>query len=201
MKLSIITPTILRTTLARTIKSVLSQTFTDYEHLIVVDRAETVPPDNPDLHNEHTRYIMCGMGHNDYGNTPRNHAGNGALGEYICYLDDDDYYIDCNVLNGIMRRMEDGGWPIWGILPLKFVFEDGNSRVMIGTPVQRGNCGTGHIVHKREVNGEQVRFPARPEYDADGYFVEDMKKRYGDPLQLGSEPLIVVNGASRGKWF
>jgi glycosyltransferase involved in cell wall biosynthesis len=90
---SIITPTFLRPSLLmRTINSVINQTFTDYEHIII-----------DDANDEETRNIVTGF--NDkriifhQHTTPRGAAGayNSGIklsgGEYLLFLDDDDEYL------------------------------------------------------------------------------------------------------------
>jgi glycosyltransferase involved in cell wall biosynthesis len=89
-KVSILIPTTGRPTLARTVQSLLSQSYKDWEAIIVAnnldDRELPRLPADPRL-----RLIDAGELTNDTGASARNLAFECARGEYIATLDDDDW--------------------------------------------------------------------------------------------------------------
>ena len=201
MKLSIITPTILRTTLTKCIESVAMQSYQDYEHILVVDRPDTVIPENPEWMSPRIRWVMCGRHHNNYGNTPRRLGVQAALGEYITYLDDDDLYLMDSSIGGAMRSLEKQGWPVWGCVQM-VVNYDKRPAVFTGMPPVRGKVGSCMIWHRRVMlDGAMPMFPDSKEYTADGIFAEELAAKYGNPAILSDEPVVCVSGVGGGKWF
>lgn len=95
---SIILPTYNRAhLLSKAIESVLAQTFTDWE-LLIVDDGST---DNTKelvmaYSDERIRYIYQ---ENQERSAARNNGINHAFGTYICFLDSDDYYLDKKLEN------------------------------------------------------------------------------------------------------
>lgn len=92
-KVSVITATYNRKdTLKRTIKSVLAQSFEDFEHIIVDDCStqdiETLVKSFGDARLRYFR-MEKNSGHDG---PPKNRGIKESLGEYVCFLDDDDEY-------------------------------------------------------------------------------------------------------------
>lgn len=100
MKVSIVIPTYNRfEMLKRAIRSVLRQTFTDYEILVMDDYSTDETSNIPALffHNDHIRYFR--LPKNSGGSMKPRSMGIGAsTGEYIAILDDDSFWIDRNKL-------------------------------------------------------------------------------------------------------
>lgn len=93
ISLTVITPTVGRGTLPRTVVSVIDAGFvkgTD-QFIISVDGHEHLL-DVKDMLPIDSRWIDFTAVHHsgDWGNTPRNHAISRATGDYIVYVDDDD---------------------------------------------------------------------------------------------------------------
>lgn len=90
---SIVMPTYNRAlTIGRAIESVIAQTFTDWELIVVddgsVDDTKAVVAQYGD---ERIRYIYQ---ENAERSAARNNGINNAQGDYICFIDSDDYYFD-----------------------------------------------------------------------------------------------------------
>ena len=94
MKFSIITPTIERPSLDRCRESVRTQTYTEWEHIVMVDLPRT----------------------NNYGNSPRHNGWKRASGDYCIYLDDDNYFADANALQRVADALVSR--PDWAIFPI-----------------------------------------------------------------------------------
>lgn len=200
MKLTIITPTILRTTLANCIDSVAMQTFRDYEHLIIVDRPDIVPPDSPTLMGPNIRWVMLGRSYGFFGNVPRRIGAQAALGEYITYLDDDDIYIEETAVAVAMKRLQETG-ALWGTTQMIVEY---NKRPVVfsGLEAKVGSTGTNQIWHRRVMpDGLQPAFPESKEYTADGVFAAELARQYGPPTALSDHPVVSVRGVGGGRWF
>lgn len=90
---SIITPTYNRANfIARTIESVLNQSFLDWEHIIIDDGSTDNTKDIVNaFKDERIRYIYQD---NQERSAARNNGIKQARGQYICLLDSDDFYLE-----------------------------------------------------------------------------------------------------------
>jgi hypothetical protein len=113
-------------------------------------------------------------------------------GDVVLYADDDNYYLGeafasfCAALGDPM--------PDWGIFPMdKFgeLFCDG----MPG----RGRTDTNQIFHKPIVAGTEIRFPALPDYDADGLFAERLAELVPMTVIDTGRPLVRLEIHKRGE--
>lgn len=175
--------------MSRLCTSIDIQTQSDWEHLIAVD----VPRDQmtkdqmevlasiPSRGNR--SFFHCNRRHNNYGHTCRHEIWKYTQGDYILYVDDDDYLADKDVLNVLDCVTEP-----WAIFPLLRQGE-----VFLNVPPGLCRTGTGMFIHKREIG----RWPDSDSYEADGAFVEELKKSY--PYQVvDSKPLVVQPKSSCG---
>lgn len=171
-KFSIVTPTILRVTADRTMESIDAQTSRDYEHIVMVDGLAL--GDAPDRWEDNPRRVIlsCFERHNDCGATCRNLAVNfHARGEYVLYLDDDDYYVP-DAIETLARLV--GGEP-FGVFPITM----GGSRWLVLPP---GQCRTAtcQLYHRRVINGETIAMPANQKHYADdSAWAGTLAERYG----------------------
>lgn len=89
-KISVITPTYNRhDLLPRAIESVLAQTFQDWE-MIIVDDCPEHPAEDIVVHYDDKRIRYICHEKNSGGAIARNTAMSASLGEYFCFIDDDD---------------------------------------------------------------------------------------------------------------
>jgi hypothetical protein len=189
MRYTIVTPTICRPSLLRLCKSIDAQTQSDWEHLIVVDLPResmtkdqrkviaSIPP------TANRSYRHCDRKHNNYGHTCRHQIWEDAKGEYILYVDDDDSLADEDVL-----RTLDSVTEPWAVFPMLR-----HGKKFLHMPPGRGGTGTGMFLHRKEIG----RWPDRESYDADGWFVEELKQKY--PYQIvDSRPLVIQPKTSCG---
>jgi glycosyl transferase family 2 len=189
MRYTIVTPTICRQSLLRLCRSIDSQTQPDWEHLVVVD----MPRGSMTRHQrrimtsiparENRSYYYCDRRHNNYGHTCRHQIWERVRGDYILYLDDDDYLADPDVL----RTLDDVTEP-WAVFP---ILRHGN--VFFNLPPGTGGTGTGMFIHRREIG----RWPDLDSYEADGAFVEGLRQRYHYQA-VDTRPLVVQPTSSCG---
>lgn len=127
--ITVITPTYKRHLyLKNAIESVLTQTYTDFEYIIVDDN----PPDSEDR--KLTQDVISGFTDprifyvknekNLGGAGSRNVAIEMAKGEYIAFLDDDDMYLP-DRLKVQVEAMEKNGWEVSVMDGATFLYETG----------------------------------------------------------------------------
>jgi glycosyltransferase involved in cell wall biosynthesis len=170
-KFSIITPTILRVTANRTMESVDAQTSNDYEHIVIVDGVDANIP-NAWLRNPRRYPARCRDRHNDCGATCRNDAvTKHARGDYILYLDDDDYYVP-DTIETLARLVKDENF---GVFPIMLSGERW-LRLPPG-PCRTPTCG---MYHRRMVRGEIIAMPRdQRHYADDSAWAGQLAERFG----------------------
>jgi len=189
MRYTIITPTICRPSLARLCESVDRQTQADWEHLVVVDlprqkmsqRQREIITSIPGRDNR--IFHHCDAAHKNYGHTCRHQSWAHAMGEYILYVDDDDYLADDRVLEALNSVTQ-----LWAVFPvIKY------GKTWLNLPPGVGATGTGMFLHRREIG----RWPNSDLYEADGLFATELAQKYQYQV-LDSRPLVVQPASSRG---
>ena len=124
MRYTIITPTINNPTLVRACKSVENQTCTDWEHIVMIDGVNAYVPEHPQR-----KMFHCPHRHNDVGNTCRYNAWEYAKGDYVYYLDDDNYLAHHDVLEELKQVTAP-----WALLPIYRVGRGGTTKNFHMTP-------------------------------------------------------------------
>ena len=197
MRYTIITPTLCRPSLARLCESVDGQTQADWEHLVVVD----IPRDRLTKDHRHVlesvpsnpnrSFFYCDRSHNNFGNTCRRQVWEHAQGDYVLYVDDDDYLADKDALKSL-----DGVTEPWAIFPALR-----HGKIFFHVTPGLWKTGTGMFIHKREIG----RWPDSTVYDADGAFVEELKRDHKYQI-VECSPVVALPKsnfgiASAGGWF
>lgn len=189
---AVITPTLDRPSLQVCIRSLERQTFTDWIHVVVHDRALPVFSDGqPVFESVWPRiHLECGFRHNDYGNTCRQNAWEFAVSRYLVYLDDDNRFCDPKALERIHDSLVKSGEPNVAIFPImrhgvRF-FHD---------PPRLCFFDTANMVVKRGIG----RWPKGSEYTMDGIFIERLVAEHGYTAFPDCDPIISVPVSSEGK--
>lgn len=189
MRYSIVTPTICRSSLVRLCQSIDRQTQTDWEHLVVIDMPQKSMNGEQKavLRTIGTRanrsVSYCEKKHKNFGHTCRHHIWEKVKGGYIFYIDDDDYLADAEVL-----RELDAVTEAWAVFPILR-----HGKRFFNLPPACGGTGTGMFIHKKETG----RWPNMDAYEADGKFVEELRRNYAyQPLDV--RPLVVQPTSSWG---
>ena len=170
---SIITPTILRPS------SVDSQFCQDWEHIIMVDG---VPGEIPaSIIHPQRKIFWCDRAHKNWGNTCRHNAWDHATGDYLYYLDDDNYFADDQALESLKIVTED-----WAIFP---ILKPNWGGLHFFCPPMRYCSDSGGMIIKREFG----RYPNIADYDADGQLVEQLRTTHGYKALL-FRPLLIKMG-------
>jgi len=148
----------------RAIKSVLDQSFQDFELIVIADgcnETKTI------VTNEFTgeRLKLVEVKHRAlFDNSPRNKGISEAQGEYIVYLDNDDYWGEDH-LAIINHNLNGYNW-IW----YNDYIWDGQWIERACNVRQMGACGTSNICHNKELN----LYWERPGYAHDYHFVQKL---------------------------
>jgi len=197
MRYTIVTPTICRRSLLRLCDSIDSQSQSDWEHLVVIDMPRgNMTADQREIIKSiplkaNRSYSHCDKRHKNYGHTCRHQIWEQAKGDYILYVDDDDYFADKDVL-----RVLDAVTEPWAVFPILR-----HGKVFFYLPPGRCRTGTGMFIHKKAIG----RWPDSDSYEADGCFVEELRDRYQYQV-VESRPIVIQPKSSYGisnaeSWF
>lgn len=196
IKFSIITPSINRKELKKTIKSIDSQSYQNWEHLVYFDGIKTR------YKNTDRRTFVTTEKTNNFGNTQRYLASLAAKGDYIMYIDDDDFYCNKEAFKKIAEFILENNYPVFGIFPaLRF------GKVFLNIPPALSRTVSCQFFHKAITETDLGRtnlFWKDPEtsadqYALDGKFINELEREYGYTVLRG-EPLVSVDFISRGNY-
>jgi hypothetical protein len=193
MKFSVVTATIVRPTLEKLCQSIDTQLCQDYEHVIVVDipfkeltkeqksRLEAIARSGDN------RVVgFCNKRHMNYGNTCRHLVAPKLEGEYVIYMDDDDYFADNEVLQTLSTVKAE-----WCVFPIMRY-----GSVYLQLPPASCSTGNAMFMHRRSL----AVYPDVNIYESDGVLVEELK-RIVPPEILHCRPLTVMEKSNYGRDF
>lgn len=135
---------------------------------------------------------LCGTHHHNFGNTCRFNAWEKAHGDYLLYLDDDDYYVD-GALDRLDAAIPDGA--VWGSYPIEFC---GGRHYKL--PAQTGNVFGAQLFHQRLYDGWQIRYPNVAIYSADGLLADGLNDLGAPHTALPwLDPVVIMPQSSKGQ--
>ena len=171
--------------IVRAINSVIAQTFTDWELIIVSDGCDKTDEIVAEVEDERVRGLRInkqGM----FSGTPRNVGIKYAKGEYIVYLDVDDMFGE-NHLQVINDQITTYDW---------YWFDDRSwdggindfaiHRVGIDKP---GSAGTSNICHRRDLG---VWWTEKLSYLHDWLFIVSLKQKTNNFTYLEKVPMYQI---------
>lgn len=190
MRYSIVTPTLCRPTLKRLTDSIDVQSNDSWEHIIVTDCVIT--PERQAVldsikKDPRRKIVACSRKEhsNNFGNFARREAYDLSSGDYMCQIDDDDYYADADVLKTLECVTE-----TWAIYP---VLARGKREHR--DPPGIGQTGSAMFIYRRDTG---LKFPDNDHYGADGEVVEQLKKKYQYQALPRVRPLVIYPWANHG---
>ncbi len=184
VRYTIITPTLLRETLPRLCRSIEEQTDPSWQHIVMVDTRKRDETMLRSIQHPQRLIIHCERPHKDTGNTCRRAAWEVADGDYLLYIDDDNFFHDPLVFETLRFVTE----PV-ALFPLLFQGEQGPV-----TPFKIGASDGNQLLVKREIG----RWPDLKTNDVDGIFILDLTTNH--PYELYEErPLVVYEYARHGQ--
>jgi glycosyltransferase involved in cell wall biosynthesis len=155
--------------IARAINSVLAQSFQNFELIVIADGCELTKMIVTTLLTDKIKLLEC-KHKAVFDNLPRNTGIEAAQGDYIIYLDIDDYWGEDH-LKIISEQLKDYDW-VW--------YNDyvwNNSSEHIHKWTERacniralGQCGTSNVCHSRKLGLKW----GRPGYAHDFYFNQQL---------------------------
>lgn len=185
---TIITPTLLRPSLIDTCRSIDSQNYQQWQHLVVVDiPVAHLLPDHTRLI-EHIRHpnreiYNCAVTHGNYGNTCRSEMFGLVRGDYVLYLDDDDVYLG-EAFATLNREISN---EVWGVFPIERFGE-----VFMNLP-PRTNFTSGIQFFAKAL----YPWPDNNVYTADGQLIDLLRERHSY-LVINSPPLARITRQQYG---
>jgi glycosyltransferase involved in cell wall biosynthesis len=213
VRYSIITPTLVRPTLRRLCDSISAQTVQDWEHIVMVDTPLVTQPAKRAIidalpKDPRRRVFRCGTSHKDYGNTCRWNAWEKVRGDYVLYIDDDDWYADDKVLETLNQVTAE-----WAIFPCTRrgeyyladppgIMRTGSNMFMHKRAAGRYPCA-GHCEEHQSIIAHLNKIHPHDSlhshlYAADGMLVEYLKSKHPYQVVTG-RPLTIYEQDNRGK--
>jgi glycosyltransferase involved in cell wall biosynthesis len=190
VRYSILTPTLCRPTLKRLCDSIDKQSTRSWEHIIMVDVPEnelTVADQEllKSVKHPQRRIYFCDRRHKNFGNTCRRTAFQYATGEYMCQIDDDDFYADNDALKTLECVTET--WAIYPVLA--------RGKRCHRNPPGIGQTGSAMFIYRRDTG---IKFSDNDHYAADGEVVEELKKSYKYQSLDRERELVIYPWANHG---
>jgi len=191
MKLTIITPTLLRDSLLDTCFSIDAQDYVFWEHILMVD----VVPDVRGIELlqtvEHPNRVivlanMSGESGGYPGSKLRHMAGRLAQGDYLLYIDDDDVYVPGaleKIAEGLRKR------PAWAMFPIMRFGE----RFYNPDNLAWSNVSGIQIAHKKG-----YLWPSEIKVSDDWHFIEFLEAVHGAPARIDGPELARITQTRGG---
>lgn len=185
---TIITPTILRPSLIDTCRSIETQTYDQWQHLVAIDipLSETTPEQLKlveQIQHPKREVFHCAVSHRNFGNTCRWEMFPRVRGDYVLYLDDDDVYLG-EVFQILNREISD---EIWGVFPIERFGE-----LFMNLPPRINHTCSVQFFYK-----PLYPYPNNASYAADGELIEFLRERHSY-LVVNAPPLVRVAKQSFG---
>lgn len=189
-KFSIITPTLNRDSLVRCCERIDQQTIRDQiQHIVTVDCEDWNLLLMAKIAHPQRSIFKCSHPHRNFGNTCRHEAWKYAVGEFVWYIDDDNFLADNDVAKDIADVLSCGK-PDWAIFPILR-----HGQVFFNDPPGLCKTDTANMVIKREI----AQWPNRDEYTLDGIFCEELVSQYPYRSFPEFRPIAVVPYSLGGK--
>lgn len=186
MKLSIITPTVLRPSWLKCCESVDQQTYKDWEHIVVFDGEPFAVLGN---YHPNRQIRSTGKVYRNGGNTPRHQAWTIAEGTWIYYLDDDNYLASPYVLEELASYLE-GVEEKWALFPIHR-----HGSIFYYDPPAPCYFDTGNAVVRREI----AQWPNIDDYASDAVWLIQNLLPHPYKAFPNANPIMVMPKTSFGE--
>lgn len=169
--------------IVRAINSVLNQTYKDFELIVIADECELTKEIVNSFSDARIKLLEC-KHKQVFDNTPRNTGIENASGDYIIYIDADDYWGE-NHLAIVESQLKNHDWVYFN----DYFFHRGeewgeracNVRIL-------GGCGTSNICHKRSLGLKWDR----PGYAHDYHFIQKLRN-YPNNIKINTPEYWVMH--------
>ena len=194
IKFSILTPDHGRESLKRTWESIEKQTYTNWEHILVFDGEEQKAAELPYYKTTYPKQkrVFTGQNYNDFGHTPRKIGWEACSGDYIVYIDTDDYYAP-EALEEIAKGIKAYDYPAFLFFPCNRLgarfFNHPRTRFI--TSIQ--------YAHKRiDSNNNGISFTSGG-YNHDNAWLYEMTNKHDFAMHDTEKELVFVDVIGNGK--
>lgn len=153
--------------LIRAVQSILDQSFTDFELLVIADGCDTTEYIVKKYFSDNRIRLLRTERNGLWTNNARNAGIEAAHGDYITYLDSDDKWGQDH-LKIIADNLIDEDW----VYSNDWIYEEGIWRERKTDIKQYGRCGTSNICHARRLN---LRWE-KTGYGHDFHFIQQLRK-------------------------
>lgn len=176
IQFTIITATVGRQSLLQACQSIDRQDHRDWQHLVLFDGKNDEFDDQllRDISHPNRQVLFTGVRHNDFGNMAKHLAYPHINGDYVMYIDDDNYQMNntMKVLNSWLRRykVKYGDWPDWGVFPMTYT---GNW--FFNWPPGLYKTDGGQIFHKPVIKGQRIQWTTNKNPCEDGRLINQLK--------------------------
>ncbi len=186
---TIVTPTVMRPSLAQACSSIDEQSFLSWQHLVMIDSTDIDDELMFSLAHPKRQFIQCDKPHRNTGNTCRHNAWDHASGTWHIFLDDDNFLNGPRVLEEIAEVLRGQERAIqWALFPIqrhgsRFYFD----------PPEPCYFDTGNAV----VHNDFAQWPDIPDYASDAVWLQQFKSL---PYLAfpNFQPIMVMPGTSFG---
>jgi glycosyltransferase involved in cell wall biosynthesis len=181
MRFSIITPTLQRESLLKCCASVDEQTFSDWQHIVIDDS----PEDQGVLTRisaDQRVFGMSGESRRNHGNNCRRAGWEIAAGDWVYYLDDDNYLAHPDALAdaaAVLDSIEEK----WALFP---IFRHGNR--FFFDPPQPCYFDTGNAMVRKEI----AQWPNVDDYASDAIWLTATLLKHPYRAFPNAKPLMVM---------
>lgn len=171
--------------LERAIRSVLSQTVTDFELIVVSDGCAKTPEIVQIFKDERIKLIKLEK-QKIWSGVVRNAGIDAASGEYIVYIDSDDIWgaghLKC-ILNGINANPSAKWFFFNDLVPFDGMFNERYCTLTIG------GCGTSNLCHPKE----PCRWKVEDGYAHDWNFIKELRTWSKEYSHIGCAEYLVCH--------
>jgi glycosyltransferase involved in cell wall biosynthesis len=167
MKWTIITPSLQRLSLIEACASVDAQQV-EWQHIVAVDSSQQDAELLRKIAHPQRFIMWCGQHHANGGNSCRHNAYNLATGDYVFYLDDDNYLADHRVLADIEMELQSANRPAWALFPILRL----GGRFYCDPP-RSCHVDTMNVVLRHDY----AQWPDTTAYGSDGVLVDSLMER------------------------
>jgi glycosyltransferase involved in cell wall biosynthesis len=185
--ISVITPTIQRDSLFLCCESINQQSFTDWQHIVIVDCERLNLPMMAKIAHPQRTIIKCQRPHRNFGHSCRHEAWKYTDSTWVSYCDDDNFYAHDDVFAVLNESLRDAEH--WAIAPILH-----HSGVLFNDPPGLNATDTANMIIRREL----AQWPNRSDYQTDGIFCEELKAQYPYKALANIKPIIAMPFSSLG---
>ena len=174
--------------LSRAIRSVIKQEYTDWQLVVVADGCPLTVEMVKEIAHPQIRLVIIDK-QRMWGGAVRNVGIENAEGDWICYLDNDDFLHPCHLFE-IDAQAGDNDWLFFN----DYIY---NGKIFIERTcwIEKFQCGTANIAHRR---GLPVRWKEETAYGLDDWnFIQALRNTSENYKKISGPAYLVCHIPNR----